>query len=157
MNNRDDRHGVRVFLLFTLALSSVFYFLIVKSGHVGGGGGGLCRGLDVVPWPRGATTRLLGSFPVRCGPTGRFLFPDQSTYSRNLPSFDQSGGALLFGVSSAICRHPGSSTTPYSGDRRPHGWTRKSSVAGHAQNNGSGGCDDLWIGLGFETLQVRMC
>ena len=115
--------------------------------------------LGIAPASNGvfATTRLLGSFPVRSGPTGRFLFPDQSTYSRNLPSFDQSGGALLFGVSSAICRHPGSLTTPYSGDRRPHGWTRKSSVAGHAQNNGSGGCDDLWIGLGFETLQVRMC
>jgi len=29
-------------------------------------------------------------------------------------------------------------------------------VAGHAQNNGSGGCDDLWIGLGLETLQSSL-
>ncbi len=49
MNNRDDRHGVRVFLLFTLALSSVFYFLIVKSGHVGGGGGAYVAGLMWCP------------------------------------------------------------------------------------------------------------
>src|ERR1017187_491741 len=32
--------GIAVFLALTLSFSSVFYFLIAKSGHVGGGLGG---------------------------------------------------------------------------------------------------------------------
>jgi membrane protease YdiL (CAAX protease family) len=34
-----DRRALPAYLLLTLALSSVFWFLIIKSGHVGGGGG----------------------------------------------------------------------------------------------------------------------
>src|SRR6202451_2642946 len=35
----EKRGGIAVYLLFTFALSSVFYFLIAKSGQVGGGWG----------------------------------------------------------------------------------------------------------------------
>jgi hypothetical protein len=35
----NQSRGVAAYLLFTLALSSVFYFLIAKSGRVGGGWG----------------------------------------------------------------------------------------------------------------------
>ena len=35
----NQSRGVAVYLLFTFALSSVFYFLIAKSGQVGGGWG----------------------------------------------------------------------------------------------------------------------
>ena len=37
--HRNQSRGVAAYLLFTLALSSVFYFLIAKSGRVGGGWG----------------------------------------------------------------------------------------------------------------------
>ena len=36
---KTDRRAVPVYLLLTLVLSSVFWFLIIKSGHVGAGGG----------------------------------------------------------------------------------------------------------------------
>jgi len=39
MRPNSQGRGVAVFLLFTLALSSVFYFLIARSGRVGGGWG----------------------------------------------------------------------------------------------------------------------
>jgi membrane protease YdiL (CAAX protease family) len=39
MSSRDDRRAVPVYLLITFALSSVFYFLIIKSGHLGAGAG----------------------------------------------------------------------------------------------------------------------
>lgn len=39
MEANSDRRALPTFLLLTLALSSVFWFLIIKSGHVGGGGG----------------------------------------------------------------------------------------------------------------------
>jgi hypothetical protein len=35
----NQSRGVATYLLFTFALSSVFYFLIAKSGQVGGGWG----------------------------------------------------------------------------------------------------------------------
>jgi uncharacterized protein len=35
----EKRGGITVFLILTLAFSSIFYFLIAKSGHVGGGWG----------------------------------------------------------------------------------------------------------------------
>jgi uncharacterized protein len=38
-----------VFVLFTLALSSIFYFLIIRSGHIGGGGGAYAAGLMWCP------------------------------------------------------------------------------------------------------------
>jgi CAAX protease family protein len=39
VDTKTDRRAVPVYLLLTLALSSVFWFLIIKSGHVGAGGG----------------------------------------------------------------------------------------------------------------------
>ena len=45
----NHRSGVVVFLLFTFGLSSIFYFLIIKSGHVGGGGGSYAAGLMWCP------------------------------------------------------------------------------------------------------------
>lgn len=57
MNNRP----ILTFLLLTLLISSVFYFLIIRSGHMGGGWGGYVAGLM---WSPGLaallTCRLLG-------------------------------------------------------------------------------------------------
>ena len=39
MSSRDDHRAVPVYLLLTFALSAVFYFLIIKSGHLGAGAG----------------------------------------------------------------------------------------------------------------------
>lgn len=39
MSANDERGGIGIFLALTLALSSIFYYLIAKSGQVGGGGG----------------------------------------------------------------------------------------------------------------------
>lgn len=39
MSANDERGGIGIFLALTLALSSILYFLIPKSGQVGGGGG----------------------------------------------------------------------------------------------------------------------
>jgi membrane protease YdiL (CAAX protease family) len=39
MNSGYDRRAIPVYLLITLALSSVLYFLVIKSGHIGGAGG----------------------------------------------------------------------------------------------------------------------
>lgn len=39
VDTHSDRRAVPVYLLLTLAFSSVFWFLIIKSGHVGAGGG----------------------------------------------------------------------------------------------------------------------
>jgi hypothetical protein len=56
-----SRHPITIFLLITLLFSSVFYFLIVRSGHMGGGWGGYVAGLM---WSPGfaalLTCRLLG-------------------------------------------------------------------------------------------------
>jgi membrane protease YdiL (CAAX protease family) len=49
MSKQKDRGGVLVFLFFTLALSSIFYFLINKSGRAGGGGGAYISGLMWCP------------------------------------------------------------------------------------------------------------
>jgi len=48
-DRREDRRGVPVYVLFTLLLSSVFYFLITKSGHNGGVGGAYVGGLMWCP------------------------------------------------------------------------------------------------------------
>ena len=53
--SRIDRFGVSVFLFFTFGLSSIFYFLIIRSGHVGGGGGSYAAGLM---WCPGAAALL---------------------------------------------------------------------------------------------------
>src|SRR5579875_1781542 len=56
-----SRYPIAVFLLITLLFSSVFYFLIIRSGHMGGGWGGYVAGLM---WSPGLaallTCRLLG-------------------------------------------------------------------------------------------------
>lgn len=39
MEPSPDRRALPLYLLLTLAFSSIFWFLIIKSGHVGGGGG----------------------------------------------------------------------------------------------------------------------
>lgn len=39
MTSQRDRRALPAYLLTTLILSSVFYFLVIKSGHLGGGGG----------------------------------------------------------------------------------------------------------------------
>jgi len=39
MTSGNDRRAVPLYLLITFALSSILYFLVIKSGHVGGGGG----------------------------------------------------------------------------------------------------------------------
>jgi len=36
----NESRAIPIFLLITLLISSVFYFLIIKSGHMGGGWGG---------------------------------------------------------------------------------------------------------------------
>ncbi len=55
------RHPISTFLLVTLLFSSVFYFLIIRSGHMGRGWGGYVAGLM---WSPGfaalLTCRLLG-------------------------------------------------------------------------------------------------
>src|SRR5260370_36889355 len=40
-----DSRAIPIFLLTTLLISSVFYFLIIKSGHMGGGWGAYVAGL----------------------------------------------------------------------------------------------------------------
>jgi hypothetical protein len=40
-----SRRPITTFLVTTLTISSVFYFLIIRSGHMGGGWGGYVAGL----------------------------------------------------------------------------------------------------------------
>ena len=40
-----ESRAIPIFLLTTLLISSVFYFLIIKSGHMGGGWGAYVAGL----------------------------------------------------------------------------------------------------------------
>ena len=40
-----ESRAIPIFLLMTLLISSVFYFLIIKSGHMGGGWGAYVAGL----------------------------------------------------------------------------------------------------------------
>jgi uncharacterized protein len=54
MRPNQDR-GVAVYLVFTFALSSVFYFLIARSGHVGGGWGAY---IGCLMWCPGAAALL---------------------------------------------------------------------------------------------------
>jgi uncharacterized protein len=51
----DYRKQLFTFLLLTFALSSVFYFLVIKSGHIGGGGGAYVLGLM---WSPGTAAML---------------------------------------------------------------------------------------------------
>ena len=55
------RHPIALFLLLTLLISSVFYYLIVRSGHMGGGWGAYVAGLMWSPGFAGLLTcKLLG-------------------------------------------------------------------------------------------------
>jgi hypothetical protein len=47
-----ESRAIPIFLLTTLLISSVFYFLIIKSGHMSGGLGRVRGRIDVVSRPR---------------------------------------------------------------------------------------------------------
>lgn len=49
MKRKDDRRAVPAYVLITFALSSVLYFLIIKSGHLGAGGGAYVMALMWCP------------------------------------------------------------------------------------------------------------
>jgi len=49
VRTQPDHRALPVYLLLTAALSSIFWFLIIKSGHVGGGGGAYVAGLMWCP------------------------------------------------------------------------------------------------------------
>lgn len=49
MNPDPDPRAIPVYVLLTVALSSVFWLLIIKSGHVGGGGGAYVAALMWCP------------------------------------------------------------------------------------------------------------
>jgi hypothetical protein len=53
-----ESRAIPIFLLTTLLISSVFYFLIVKSGHMGGGWAAYVAGLM---WSPGLAALLTGS------------------------------------------------------------------------------------------------
>lgn len=49
MEEPNPRRRIAIFLLYTWGLSCIFYFLIVASGHAGGGGGAYISGLMWCP------------------------------------------------------------------------------------------------------------
>jgi uncharacterized protein len=49
MTSISDRSAVSVFLLLTFGFSSIFYFLIIRTGHIGGGEGAYAAGLMWCP------------------------------------------------------------------------------------------------------------
>jgi hypothetical protein len=49
MSSGDDGRGVPVYLLITFCISSVFYFLVINSGQLGGGRGTYVAGLMWCP------------------------------------------------------------------------------------------------------------
>ena len=49
MSSGDDGRGVPAYLLITFCISSVFYFLVIKSGQSGGGRGAYVVGLMWCP------------------------------------------------------------------------------------------------------------
>ena len=51
-----SRRPILTFLVITLLFSSVFYFLIIRSGHMGGGWGGYVAGLM---WSPGLAALLI--------------------------------------------------------------------------------------------------
>jgi membrane protease YdiL (CAAX protease family) len=59
MNPRQDRKDLATFLVLTLAFSSIFYFLILKSGHLGSGRGMYVLGLMWSPGVAGMLTRKI--------------------------------------------------------------------------------------------------
>ena len=59
MNPSQNGKQIGTFLLLTLAFSSVFYFLIIKSGHLGSGYGSYVLGLMWSPGLAGILTRKI--------------------------------------------------------------------------------------------------
>ena len=55
----SDRRAIPLYLLLTLAFSSVFWILIIKSGHVGGGGGSYVAALMWCPASAALLTCLI--------------------------------------------------------------------------------------------------
>ncbi len=61
MTKVDDRRAVPVFIVLTFLFSSVFYFLIIKSGHIGAGRGAYVTGIMWCPALAAfVTCKLLG-------------------------------------------------------------------------------------------------
>jgi membrane protease YdiL (CAAX protease family) len=56
MPSDDDRRAVPIYVVLTFAFSSVFYFLIIRSGHLGAGGGAYVTGLMWCPALAGMLT-----------------------------------------------------------------------------------------------------
>ena len=104
----NQSRGVAAYLLFTFALSSVFYFLIAKSGQVGGGWGAyigclmwcpgvaallsckyLGRDLSTLGWKWGKTRYELACYLIE-----DFLYRSlpNATALLRLPSFRDSSG-----------------------------------------------------------------
>ena len=59
MSSNENRKQVLTFLVLTLAFSSIFYFLIIKSGHLGSGSGLYVLGLMWSPGVSGMLTRKI--------------------------------------------------------------------------------------------------
>ena len=60
----DDRKQLATYLLLTIAFSSVFYFLIIKSGHLGAGGGSYVLSLMWCPGAAAMLTKKLYGQPL---------------------------------------------------------------------------------------------
>ena len=77
-----ESRAIPIFLLTTLLISSVFYFLIIKSGHMGGGWGAYASGLM---WSPGLVALLtckllrrdLRSIAWGCGKTRYVVIGDR--------------------------------------------------------------------------------
>lgn len=59
MSNNENHKQLLTFLVLTLGISSVFYFLIIKSGHLGSGNGLYVGGLMWSPGLSGMLTRKI--------------------------------------------------------------------------------------------------
>lgn len=78
VNTDSHRRAIPIYLLLTAALSSIFYFLIIKSGHLGSGGGAYVAGLMWCPATAAILTckilgRSVGSLGWKWGET-RYQF-----------------------------------------------------------------------------------
>ena len=55
MNPGDHRRGLPLYLLLTFGFSAIFYFLIIRSGHIAGAGGAITT-------DTGPTKYVIGEF-----------------------------------------------------------------------------------------------
>jgi hypothetical protein len=94
MRPNAQSRGVAVYLLFTLALSSVFYFLIARSGRVGGGWGAY---IGCLMWCPGVaallTCKYLGRDMSTRGVCGLSFFMVLYIIIYHSESQDQAAGA----------------------------------------------------------------